>query len=58
MICSRGSWSLSTAKGMAKDTGVESFCSEVTDEQFTFYVGITLLQSIKALEAKATGQAS
>ena len=40
------------SEGMAKDIGVESFCSEDTDKQFTFYVGMMLLHRCKSFESK------
>ena len=40
------------SEGMAKDIGVELFCSKDTGEQFTFYVGITLLHGCKSFGSK------
>ena len=40
------------SEGKAKDIGVESFCSEDTGKQFTFFVGIVLLQRHKNLGSK------
>ena len=40
------------SEGMANDIGVELFCSNDTGEQFTFYVGIVLLQRHKSLGSK------
>ena len=40
------------SEGMAKNVGVESFCSEDTGEQFTFYVGIRLLHRCKSFGRK------
>ena len=39
---------------MAKDIGVESFCSEDTGTQFTFYVGIMLLHRCKSCGSKGS----
>ena len=40
------------SEGMAKDIGVESFCSEETGKQFTFYVGVMLLHRYKSFGSK------
>ena len=40
------------SEGMAKDIGVETFWSEDTGKQFTFYVGIMLLHMCKNFGSK------
>ena len=41
------------SEGMAKDIGVESFCSEDTGKKFTFYVDIMLLHRCKSFGSKS-----
>ena len=40
------------SEGMAKDIGVESFCSEATGKQLIFFVSIVLLHRCKSLGSK------